>query len=229
MVNKNLTEPFEDPWFAKKGSYLLCLRILAWINRFKYNCLAKKKNMPKRNGSSLTMKEVFDTELILVGLVQNQVFPANSDFTDGLRVSKKDNLYCLITKISNRQDIYRFKEPLLLPNVHPVTDKIIEEEHLRHGHAGVQFTISKLRERFWIVKTRKAVKQVIKNCKVCRRLNAKVATVPIAPLPENRVKNTKTFEVSGIDLAGPLHLKDGSKVWVVILPAQYIVRYISKV
>lgn len=35
-------------------------------------------------------------------------------------------------------------------------------------------------------------------------------------LPENRVKDAKTFEVCGIDLAGPLHLVDNSKVWVVI-------------
>lgn len=216
IVTNNVTETLEEPWFAKRGSYLLCLRILAWINRFKYNCLAKVRNLPKRNERFLTMKEIYDSELNMVGLVQNQVFPAKSDFISGLRVTKKDNIYCVTTKLTHRPDIARFKQPFLLPNVHPVTDKIIEEEHVRHGHAGVQFVISKLRERFWIIQTRKAVKRVINKCIVCRRFSSKVATVPAAPLPENRVKDAKTFEVSGIDLAGPLHLKNGSKVWIVI-------------
>lgn len=142
------------------------------------------------------MEEVYQTKITMVGLVQKQVFPNKSDFINGLPVSKRENLYFVTTKLTNRPDIGRFKEPLLLPNIHPVTDKIIEEEHKRHGHAGVQFIKSKLKERFWIIHTRKAVKRVINKCITCRRFNAKVASVPLAPLPENRVKNAKTFEVS---------------------------------
>lgn len=126
------------------------------------------------------------------------------------------NLYHVVTKILNRQDVGQFKQPLLLPHVHPVVDKMIEEEHKQHGHAGVQFLVAKLREKFWIIKTRKAVKRVIKKCVICRRFGAAIVTVPTAPLPENRVKDAKAFEVSGVDLAGPLHLKDDSNVWVVI-------------
>lgn len=39
------------------------------------------------------------------------------------------------------------------------------------------------------------------------RLGAAIVTVPMAPLPENRVKDAKAFDVSGVDLAGfPLFL-----------------------
>lgn len=215
-VMKNKVEILEDPWFAQKSSYLLCLRILAWIQRFKDNCLAQKKNTPRRSGY-LTIQEVNNAEILMVGLVQQQVFPPKTNLINGLRVAKnKDNLYYVITKITHRQDVGRFKNPLLLPNSHPVVQKIIEEEHLRHGHSGVMFIMAKLREKYWIVKTRQTVNQVLKRCKICRRFNAAPATVPMSPLPENRVKDAKTFEVSGIDLAGPLHLKDDSKVWVVI-------------
>lgn len=40
--------------------------------------------------------------------------------------------------------------------------------------------------------------------------------MPIAALPENRVKTAKGFEISGIDLAGPLYLCSGDKVWIVL-------------
>lgn len=111
----------------------------------------------------------------------------------------------------NRQDTGRFKQPLLLPYTHPVVDQIIQEQHNWHGHAGAQFIVAKLREKFWVIKTRKAVRKIIKKCVICKRFNEPLATVPMAALPENRVKGAKIF-----DLAGPLFLKDSSKVWVVI-------------
>ncbi|XP_037029723.1 uncharacterized protein LOC119069705 [Bradysia coprophila] len=212
----NTTEKIEDPWFAKRQSHLLNLRILAWVQRFKNNCLARSKNTIRRSGW-LTMAEVQQAEITMVRMIQQQSFPKDSEFIEGLRVKQQEEkLYYVKTKIMNRVDLGRFKQPLLLPHTHPVVDKIIEEEHKQHGHAGAQFLIAKLRERFWIVKTRKAVRRVIKKCVVCKRFGKAETTVPIAPLPENRVKDAKVFEVTGIDLAGPLYLKDNSKVWVVI-------------
>ncbi|XP_055928608.1 uncharacterized protein LOC129959745 [Argiope bruennichi] len=37
-----------------------------------------------------------------------------------------------------------------------------------------------------------------------------------APLPEDRFKDASCFEVTGIDLAGPVFLRDGSKSWIVL-------------
>lgn len=163
LVMKNTVEVWKDPWFAQKSSHLLCLRILAWINRFKDNCLARRKGIARRSGR-LTMQEVNETETLMVGLVQRQVFPDNSSFINGLRVAKnKDDLFFVLTKIANRQDVGRFKQPLLLPHSHPVVNKIIEEEHLQHGHAGVTFVMAKLREKYWIVKTRRAVNREMYN------------------------------------------------------------------
>lgn len=182
LVTKNKVEIWKDPWFAKKSSYLLCLRILAWINRLKDNCLARKRNMSKRSGH-LTMREVYYTEILMVGLVQRQAFPDNADFINGLRVVRnKIDLFYVFTKVTNRNDVGRFKQPLLRPRSHPVVDKIIEEEHLQHGHAGARSVISKLKEKYWIVKTRRALSRVLKKCITCRRFNAKPATAPTAEI-----------------------------------------------
>jgi hypothetical protein len=73
-----------------------------------------------------------------------------------------------------------------------------------------------LREKFWILRGRKTIRSVINKCLKCKRYQAKNARVQETCLPEDRVRSASVFEVVGIDLAGPLFLKDGQKVWIVL-------------
>lgn len=57
---------------------------------------------------------------------------------------------------------------------------------------------------------------MIRSCVICRRFTTKSPNVPSSSLPENRVKDAKAFQIIGIDLAGPLFMKDKSKTWVVL-------------
>src|SRR5207237_1059754 len=86
----------------------------------------------------------------------------------------------------------------------------------QYRHAGIQFMMSKLREKYWIMQGRRAVRKVVSSCVKCRRFTTKPAEVPETALPEDRVRTAKAFEVTGVDLAGPLFLQDGSKVWLVL-------------
>ncbi|UYV81516.1 hypothetical protein LAZ67_20001410 [Cordylochernes scorpioides] len=70
---------------------------------------------------------------------------------------------------------------------------------------------SVLREKFWIPKARQLVRLVIHKCPRCRRFEAKRVDVPEASLPQHRVRDVVVFEVTGIDLGGPLYLEDGQK------------------
>ncbi|GBO19331.1 hypothetical protein AVEN_82089-1 [Araneus ventricosus] len=36
------------------------------------------------------------------------------------------------------------------------------------------------------------------------------------PLPEDRVREARIFEITGVDLCGPLFLRDGAKSWIVL-------------
>ncbi|XP_037048786.1 uncharacterized protein LOC119083230 [Bradysia coprophila] len=212
----------ESPWYSKSSSYLLNLRSIAFLKRFAYNCMAKKQNIDRRVGH-LTWNEIDEAEITMVKMIQKQVFPTATDFIAGLKVEKnQDDIYYVVTKLLYRQDSGRFKKPLLLPCIHPDVEKLIVEEHLRCGHAGTHFLVNKLRERFWIVHAKKAVKRVIKKCTTCIRFSRSPVTVPTAPLPENRVKNAKVFEITGVDLAGPLYLKSNEKQWVVIFTCAVI-------
>ncbi|GFX18132.1 integrase catalytic domain-containing protein [Trichonephila clavipes] len=74
-----------------------------------------------------------------------------------------------------------------------------------------------LRESYWILKGRKTIKEVIKTCIICKRFNAKPISVSEGLLPQDRLKDTAVFEIIGLDLAGPLFLKNGEKNWILIL------------
>ncbi len=215
MSLNNIPEIVDRPWFAKKNSYIINLRGIAWLKRFRHNSLASKNNLKKKIGP-LSIHEIFEAEELMVRLVQQQTFQANMKFIAGLRVTTVNGNYIVITKILNRHDTGRFRKPWLLPSNHPITKQLIIEEHLRYGHAGVQFLASILREKFWIIKMKKTIDSVIKKCTVCIRHGKSPGSVPASPLPENRVKDAKVFEISGVDLAGPLYLRDNSKQWVVL-------------
>jgi len=103
----------------------------------------------------------------------------------------------------------------VLPKSHPVVSQLIRYEHLSNGHAGVQFLMSHLRQKVWIIQSRQAIRRVIYQCKACRRHSAKNLQVEPAALPPNRVQNSAPFQVTGIDLAGPLYLK-GKKAWIIL-------------
>ncbi|XP_035205614.1 uncharacterized protein LOC118180658 [Stegodyphus dumicola] len=83
------------------------------------------------------------------------------------------------------------------------------EKHEQQMHCGTQTLMAMLRENFWILKSRKTIRKVLKNCTKCRRFDSRPSTVQSAPLPKDRVKDSSIFEVTGIDLAGPLFLKNG--------------------
>lgn len=83
-------------------------------------------------------------------------------------------------------------------------------------HAGTQSMMSTLRNKYWIVGIRRLTKKVISNCIICKRYKAKHYEVPQPPLPEERIRNAAAFEVTGIDLAGPLYLKGNKKCWIVL-------------
>ncbi|GFY20215.1 integrase catalytic domain-containing protein [Trichonephila clavipes] len=73
-----------------------------------------------------------------------------------------------------------------------------------------------LREKFWILRARRTVRNIIQNFVKCKRYNAGPVKSESASLPADRVRDAVVFEVIGIDLAGPLLLKSGEKVWVVL-------------
>ncbi|XP_029155687.1 uncharacterized protein LOC114928600 [Nylanderia fulva] len=102
---------------------------------------------------------------------------------------------------------FQSKHPVLLAD-HPITTMLIRYTHIASLHAGLQSTLSKIRQEFWIIKSRPLVKSVIYRCVRCTRERAQVANQLMGQLPSTRVSTpTRAFLHSGIDYAGPVLIR----------------------
>ena len=111
------------------------------------------------------------------------------------------------------------KFPYLLPPKSKLTDLIIMEAHDETLHAGVESTVTILRQKFWIPTIRQRVKSIIHKCVKCRKVLGKSYRTPDPPpLPKDRLKEAPPFTVTGVDFTGALQIrnKDGNtgKVYI---------------
>ncbi|UYV60794.1 hypothetical protein LAZ67_1002359 [Cordylochernes scorpioides] len=187
-------------------TYSQYVRIMGWILCFIYNLRNNEKHFGR-----LLPEELKMAELQLIRSVQVETF-SNPDNLRGYQIKRSEDGILL----TFREDLEDYKSPILLPRKHPLVKKLIEEYHLKFCHAGVLFLMNELREKYWILQSRIAVKRVVRQCVTCRKLTAKSVITEEAPLPKERIMTTNVFEIIGVDLTGPLYLKGQAKVWTVI-------------
>ncbi|GFT50524.1 integrase catalytic domain-containing protein [Trichonephila clavipes] len=99
------------------------------------------------------------------------------------------------------------KHPILLPNTDNIMNLIISDFHLKLLHAGPQLLQAALREKFWILLARDAVRRVVRRCIPCFRNRPKFADQIMGDLPESRVCPSSVFQRTGIDFAGPFLIR----------------------
>jgi hypothetical protein len=201
------------PWYIVSSSYIRNIRVIAWMRRFLAN---SRPRSVKRTGP-LTVQEFIDSEITVMRIIQQEELANQSKIFKGLVVQKAtDGLYHVKTKITHRDDIGAFCFPVLLPSSHPVVTLLTRWYHVKYQHAGTQFLMSKLRQKFWILQSRRAINRVIYKCPICLHHSNKSFQVDPATLPSSRTEESSAFRTTGVDLAGPLYLKNGDKVWLVL-------------
>jgi len=104
------------------------------------------------------------------------------------------------------------RHPLLLDGKHHFVSLLIWHTHVRIHHLGVRIILSELREEFWILRARQAIKKVLHKCLPCKMAKNPGGHQIEAPLPADWVKPQKPFAVTGIDFVGPLYIKVGSNI-----------------
>lgn len=102
------------------------------------------------------------------------------------------------------------KHPIILPASHHVVRLIISYYHHIAGHSGTEHVLSMIRERFWIVKARAAVRKSLSDCFSCRKRQAPVGEQKMADLPHDRITPDKPpFTYVGVDCFGPFFVRRG--------------------
>ncbi|XP_018395064.1 PREDICTED: uncharacterized protein LOC108773670 [Cyphomyrmex costatus] len=213
-INASISTIQEAGWYMKNQSkYLRIVRTTAWVRRFLINCRAPQTS--KLTGE-LSVEEFTKAELTVFRLVQEESFnKENEKWLSTLDIYTDENgLLRLRSSITNRIDEYDFRHPILLDPKHALVKKLIEYRHQQLKHAGTQTVMSNLRETFWIRSCRMAVRSVINSCWTCKRHRAKRADAIPGCLPQERIKEAKVFEITGIDYIGPLFIRKNQKAWI---------------
>ena len=81
---------------------------------------------------------------------------------------------------------YDNKHPVILPSKHPLSDEIIRAFHWKHSHMGTDMVLSQLRQHYWIIRGREAVKSVGRRCAICIRERVKPSHQQMAGVPKER-------------------------------------------
>ena len=132
---------------------------------------------------------------------------------------KENKIWRCGGRIQNANVPFSTQHPIILHRSHPLTTLLVKRAHERVTHSGVKATLTELRSKYWIVKGRSLVRQVLRRCNVCRRHEGKPYSNPLPPpLPSFRVQESPPFTVVGVDFAGPLFVRvkkdQFNKVWI---------------
>ena len=79
-------------------------------------------------------------------------------------------------------------------------------------HGGVSSTLSKLREKFWLLRGRQVVRKILRKCVWCKRINGlPYRLAPVPNLPHSRLEQVRAFNSVGLDYCGPLRYSKGEE------------------
>ena len=214
------------------NSYSTLTRLL-WVTAYvlRFVDILNKKRREKRARNSLakalTATEISRAESMWIRTVQMSSFKSELDFIEnrrdccpptyvsqfGLFLDDQHILRCK-GRVNNAAIPESSKNPVLLPSRHNFCDLIVEDVHKKIAHSGIRQTLVTLRERFWVLRGREAVKRNLKKCVTCQRHEGIAFKPPSAPdLPTERVSIEPPFTFTGLDFAGPLYVRsEGEKV-----------------
>ncbi|XP_025264886.1 uncharacterized protein LOC112638071 [Camponotus floridanus] len=101
--------------------------------------------------------------------------------------------------------------PILLSRNHILTRLIILREHERNAHAGLQATMTAVRQRFWPLSLRSVTRKILQNCVTCFKNKPTISEAIMGALPAGRITVSRPFHHCGIDYAGPLLIREGKR------------------
>ena len=207
---KKITEYFSD-WNKMKKSVAWLMKIK---NRFR-GCKVEKK---------ITVEEMKEAEKMIIKYVQEEKFEeeirslrkdkevgVSSSIRSLMPVMNEDGIICVGGRLKNMKNTSVCKHPCILPYDHQVTQKIVRECHER-AHQGTEWTLSMLRKKFWVTRSRRVIRSVQKKCVACKKMFGRPVYQQMADLPAGRLEQDekmKPFAHVGIDCFGPFYVKQG--------------------
>jgi hypothetical protein len=192
----------EHPLDKLLGHYSSLYRLkrsVCWLLRIK-----EKFCHSKVPDGHISVAELGIAENLIIKHVQSQYFRKELDsLHDGNGVERSSSIrdlcpfvdangiLCVGGRLQYSDMDGRTKHPFLIP-------------------VGPEWTLSRIRTKFWITKCRIVVKTVCRNCVMCKKLYAVPCVQKMANLPPERLEpNKPPFTYVGVDCFGPYYVKYG--------------------
>ena len=209
-------EESDDQFDKLLQSYSCWFRLrkaVAWLHRFKDWLKAGKDSTA--TGVHLQVKDLQAAETTIVKYLQKKYF--KQDLSQNSTISSlepfrdSDGIIRMGGRLLNAPIMEHTKHPIILPRDHHVSTLIVRHAHeCQSGHAGREYVVSVVRQRFWIPRIRPLVNKVLRSCIICKRLRGVLGAQRMADLPKERVTPHKPpFTDIGIDCFGPFYVKRG--------------------
>lgn len=219
------------------SSFSRLCRVVAYCSRFIHN--AKKPKIKEKG--LLQVSEIENAEKIILKRTQHEVFAAEikclSNNKDQLpsknpitRLSPfldSRGLLCVGGRLQNAQIPEEQKHQILLPPNFHITTILMREEHEKLGHCPPGQLLHSIRQKYWPINGRRDANKVVKKCLKCFRFNPSTPSVFMGDLPEERTRMfTRPFAVTGVDYAGPFHVRESKRRGRVYISKAYVAVFV---
>ena len=185
----DVTDPMGDPLYrvsAYFSNWLKMQRALAWFLRFSA-CYVRPVLGP------LQLSEIKRAKIALIKQSQHQYYSKEiHQLTSGKTVNKSCALSALspfldndgIMSVGGRTG----EHPFIIPNEHPIVKAMMLHFH-NEAHVGAEWTLSLMRQEFWIIKAKVLVKKLLNQCVTCKNcmLNQVRNKCPVCRQRESRL------------------------------------------
>lgn len=205
--------------FERFSNFPTLQRVIAYCLRFIKNLKLPRET---RTVGNITVREIADSTRVLVKIVQEQCYhddlkalKANVN-TKSKKLSSlnpfldEHNIIRVGGRLRHSSLPFNHKHPILLPSKHPFTTLIIQYEHRRNFHSGIQATLAFVRQKFWPIDGKQTVRAILRKCIPCVKANPSDLYQQMGELPSPRITPSRIFSSCGVDYAGPFSLKDGA-------------------
>ena len=170
------------------------------------------------------------SKLLLVKQMQLECFPCELQLLcKGKAVKKgkcrnfglhldKDGIIRCKGRFGNSPSLENINLPILCGTDHHLTKLLLWNIHNKENCPGFSYAIHRIKKDLYFPKFKVSVRKTLNNCAKCKIHKSRAYAYPgNPPLPSYRTEAKTPFEFSGLDYAGPFHIKShdfGGKVWI---------------
>ncbi|XP_062537873.1 uncharacterized protein LOC134206199 [Armigeres subalbatus] len=210
----------DEPVFQRCGTFSKLQRVLAQAVRFTRLVRMSKEN--RADNKYISVQDIRKATLYIIRVLQKRELCKEIQCVQRGELPKrlanlqpfldKEGLLRVGGRLQNSKLPFDAKHQLLLPQNHRVTEMLIRKYHEERLHEGPSGLLAAIRQKYWLINARSAIRKVTRSCVKCFRVNPRGVQPLMGNLPEERVNIAAAFELTGVDYAGPVIVKEGRKV-----------------